>query len=170
MLTSPLTSRRLIQKDQLISSPVTKGSKPACLKEGIALAGNSPHMLARPAKAVQSPPDGALINNEIILVKEHVYQLVQVRHRPLLQVCKQLLFHPLANDSGTTRRADSWNKDSTILNPVRPHLLDRPHAHMVWTGNDDIVTVALLKLFLYKGPNRVWHWRWHCSSDDEGGF
>ena len=40
---------------------------------------------------------------------------------------------------------------------------------MVWTGDDDIVTVALLELFLYEGPNGVWYWRWHCSSDDEGG-
>ena len=72
---------------------------------------------------------------------------------------EQLSLNILIDDCRTSAWAVIWYEDSTVLDPMRPHLLQSPHAYTVRTSQNDIVAVALLKFILNKGPNRLWY-RW----------
>ena len=80
----------------------------------------------RPAKAMQSPPNGTLVDHEIIFIEKHVHKLVKVRHRAFVKVIEELLLIKLTKDSRTSAWIVIWNEDSTVLDPTRSHSLHSP--------------------------------------------
>ena len=59
------------------------------------LADYPPSLLMRLVEAMKGPSYDTLVNSDVKLVEEHVYQVVQIRHRALFEVREQLLLDVL---------------------------------------------------------------------------